>query len=670
MNRSSGPKARISLFMAFAALLAFTAAAWGSGPKLAVLPFEGGPGDGPAHLLRQGLMEHLTVLGARVTSLPSADTAGPWDAMVRGRVSTIHGVTRIVVYLVDGRTGRVVATEGRMWPGSPEARAALYRELAQALLRHLPREAPAGAAAPSPAVPAASASPGPPAPSGDPFADLLKEPPAPQEAPPAQETETPSATTDPFADLLKGEGPAAPPPGKTEPAPAPADPFSDLLKGLPREPAPAGKEAVPAAPEPLGDLLVPMPEAKPRSPLSGYIREEVAYRTSQPGQWSKIKTLAYVSFGKRLSDTVRIRVSGRAYYDAVFDVEETYPEAVEKDQETELELRDTYADLSLGNFDLRLGKQTVVWGEAVGLFFADVVNAKDLREFVLPEFDYIRTPQWALDLSYQLKDLRVEALWIPVLDFNRLGKPGAEYAYALPPLPEGTRVAVEDPVEPPSTFRNSDWGIRLSTLIRGWDLAAFYFDAWDRFPTYFRTVGVDPATGAVQVTFQPEHTRIRQIGATLSKALDPVVLRAEMVYTRDRYFATTDLATPRGVLRKDSLDYLLGLSYTPTRWLDTNVQFFQRIIFDHEPVLLEARAESYASLRLEGNFYDGRFKPEVLVFYGLRRTDYMARPRLVWYPGESWKLTLGYDAFGGEATGLFGQFKDRDRVYGEMQYNF
>jgi hypothetical protein len=50
-----------------------------------------------------------------------------------------------------------------------------------------------------------------------------------------------------------------------------------------------------------------------------------------------------------------------------------------------------------GNWEFRLGRQHVVWGELVGAFVADVVSARDMREFILPEpeLQMLRIPQWA-----------------------------------------------------------------------------------------------------------------------------------------------------------------------------------------------------------------------------------------------------------------------------------
>ena len=56
-----------------------------------------------------------------------------------------------------------------------------------------------------------------------------------------------------------------------------------------------------------------------------------------------------------------------------------------------LRLRELYLDLYFNNFDLRIGKQQVVWGKADGVFITDIVSPLNLTEFLLPDFDEIRT---------------------------------------------------------------------------------------------------------------------------------------------------------------------------------------------------------------------------------------------------------------------------------------
>ena len=94
---------------------------------------------------------------------------------------------------------------------------------------------------------------------------------------------------------------------------------------------------------------------------------------------------------------MRWKLSGRAAYDAVFEFEDDfYPAAVEDDRRTEFILRETYLDVPAGDWDFRIGRQHIIWGEMVGLFFADVVSAKDMRQFVAQDFELLRIPQWAV----------------------------------------------------------------------------------------------------------------------------------------------------------------------------------------------------------------------------------------------------------------------------------
>ena len=54
----------------------------------------------------------------------------------------------------------------------------------------------------------------------------------------------------------------------------------------------------------------------------------------------------------------------------------------------------------------------------------------------------------------------------------------------------------------------------------------------------------------------------------------------------------------------------------------------------------------------------------------LKRTDFMFRPRVIWSASKSWRLVFGADVFGGDATGAFGRYSDRDRVYTEARWSF
>src|SRR5262249_1397810 len=160
------------------------------------------------------------------------------------------------------------------------------------------------------------------------------------------------------------------------------------------------------------------------------------------------------------------------------DLTDQYPANVERDQEVDVDLRQALLSVSAGDFDLRVGRQQIVWGEALSTFITDVVNPKDFREFVLPEFSDIRIPLCALDATYTLgKGLVLEGVWTPDVRVNRFPKPGAEFEFFSLPLPPNVRLASEQ--KPPMTLGNSQGGVRVSYLVSGWDVSVLYYDAFD-----------------------------------------------------------------------------------------------------------------------------------------------------------------------------------------------
>ena len=165
----------------------------------------------------------------------------------------------------------------------------------------------------------------------------------------------------------------------------------------------------------------------PGSAWKGFIQGEVARSYHDPAHWSKERLRLELNRQGQFSENVKWKIGGRFDYDAAYDSSSFYAPDVRRDQRSEFSLRENYLDISSGgNWEFRLGRQHVVWGEMVGLFIADVVSARDMREFILPEPDLqaLRIPQWAARAEYFMKDMKAELLWIPVPSFDLIGKPG------------------------------------------------------------------------------------------------------------------------------------------------------------------------------------------------------------------------------------------------------
>ncbi|MGH8763921.1 MAG: DUF1302 family protein [Nitrosospira sp.] len=392
----------------------------------------------------------------------------------------------------------------------------------------------------------------------------------------------------------------------------------------------------------------------------GFSQLEIADTYSNPEHFSKAKLRTELSRTGQFNEHIKWKISGRFDYDAAYDVSNFYPPAVRRDQRQEFFLRENYLDISAGNFDFRLGRQHVIWGEMVGLFFADVVSAKDMREFVLPAFDILRIPQWAVRAEYSKNDIHAEVLWIPVPTIDESGRPGADFYPG--PLQGTASFLGED--RSGRNIGNSNYGLRLSQLKNGWDISGFYYHSLDASPTFYRTSGFTEP-----LVFQARHDTIDQFGTTLAKDFGSIVLKGELVYTDGRKFNVARPTAMNGLVGQNTLDYVLGLDFSLPAETRLNVQFFQRVFFSHDPGIVPDKRESGASILLAGKVWHN-LEAQTLLIHSLNRSDWMLRPRLSWNFQRNWRWALGADVFGGEPTGLFGRFDQSDRVYTELRYSF
>jgi hypothetical protein len=398
--------------------------------------------------------------------------------------------------------------------------------------------------------------------------------------------------------------------------------------------------------------------------LGGFVASTVAYTYSDPSHWSR-GVMRLQLFGEgRLGAHGKWRIGGRADVDPVIANSGFYLDAVGRDQRSDFFWRETYIDFSAGDWEFRLGAQNIVWGEVVGLFFADVVSARDLREYLLPSFDIMRQPQWAARAEYFFGDSKLELLWIPRPTFDNIGKPGSDFYPA--PLPSPTPQAVADqflePLKPDNSLSNSNYGLRFGTLVDGWDVSAFYYRSLDVGPTFYR-VAPD--------LYQPRYDRIWQIGSTVTKDLGNMVLRAEAVYSGGRSFSSFDPNAPQGVVTRNTLDWVIS-GERPLESVDgrVNVQVFQRLYFGGSADAVALDTGSFGASILVSAKVTPSIEPSILWLQGFGGAGGLVRPRVNWYAARNLVVGAGVDIFTGPEGGLFGRYGNRDRVYVEARYDF
>jgi hypothetical protein len=446
---------------------------------------------------------------------------------------------------------------------------------------------------------------------------------------------------------------AVSPPDVSQAKPAPAEPASrDELFGLKPAPGDAPAAAPAAAPA----------TALPPVAASGFYAGTFAYTYSDPKHWSNAVNRFQFNLKGELAPNVRWTIGARADVDPVYMSDSFYLPAVQRDQRADFFWRETYLDFSAGDLDFRVGAQNIVWGDVVGFFVADVVSPRDLREFLLPSFDIIRAPQWAVRAEYFKGDSHLELVWIPYPSFDNVGKAGSDfYPVRLPsPTTAAQAAPFQNPDVPARTLGNSNYGIRGNTVISGWDLAAFYYKSFSRSPTFYTLPG-----GIVQ----PLYDRIWQAGGTVNKDLGEVVLHVEAVYTSGQSYASTDPTAPQGVLQRDTFDWVVGTDFTLPHNMRLNVQVFQRL-YNHSDSTLVVQTGEWGASALFGAKITPEWEPQILWIQTFGGGGGLVRPRVNWYPAKNTALGFGVDVFTGPNDGFFGRYNNRDRVYVDLRYDF
>lgn len=459
--------------------------------------------------------------------------------------------------------------------------------------------------------------------------------------------------------LLRRLPPAAAPPTAVTPPEVPPEPPGDGLAPPEHSLAMLDLAAL--------DAIIAEAEAQEAGAvaLAGYYQLETAYSYRSPGHWSKMRNLLEVSATGGVGANGQWRLGARGSYDAVYDVTDHYDSRVEDDQRLQFDIRESYLDWSLGDLDFRVGRQQIVWGEVVGLFFADVVSALDLRESVLPEFDYMRIPQWALRGEYFGPELHVETVWIPYMSYNDIGEAGWDFYPFQPDLPGG--VAFRQDERPDDTFGHSAAGLRLSTLQGGWDGALFYYTSRDRDAAFSREIEFGPEP---RVVFTPTHSRIHQFGATLAKDFGKTVLKAEAVYTVNRNFNLDTLDAGDGLAEQNVLSYIGSALFSYPRETQLNLQFFQNWLPDREPGVLLPELETGASVMLRTHALATNFESQIFWLKTFNQDSSLFRLRGTWRFAANWRAVAGWDVLGGDDVSAFGRFDDNDRAYAELRYSF
>ncbi len=335
-------------------------------------------------------------------------------------------------------------------------------------------------------------------------------------------------------------------------------------------------------------------------------------------------------------------------------------------------MRELYLDLYFENFDIRIGKQQVVWGKADGVFITDIVSPLNLTEFLLPDFEEIRKGVIAAKIDYYAGNSTFEAILIPVFTPTERPPPGSIW-YVQPDFPAPPTWDFSKEIITPS-LENSEIFLKYTALTSAIDFELMGAYTWDDSPTLHvqKQFGLDTVTmqpGLLGLNITPEHHRLTIGGGSFSTDIKGVVLRGEAAYYNGKYFLTEDPLQPDGNIQKDYLHYLIGLDFNIGPVMLSS-QFIQQTILDYDDNILNEKTENTMTFLARYDILRETLHLELFSYIGLTNEDALIRPKITYDFDDSFSILLGSNIFVGDEQGRFGQYGDNSMIYAKIKYNF
>ncbi len=384
------------------------------------------------------------------------------------------------------------------------------------------------------------------------------------------------------------------------------------------------------------------------------------------GGWADaIQSMRIHAPNDSLTSRARLRLELDADFDALCGFVSVDAEKNRRiDEETGIDLHESWLEYAAGRWDLRIGRQIIIWGKADGVQITDIISPPDYTESVTRDLDEIRMPVDAAKFRLLGDHVDTELIWIPV--FEPAVLPSGDNPWAVEPdLPENVRLSHEAIVEPETSLENSEIALKVAAYLSGLDVAASVFYTWDDYPAYHRTTRSEGDT--LFVDYAPRHHRLTVFGLEFSRPWSDFVFRGEAAYYMGKYHEAG--AVNIDPIQKDLLKWLGGVDWTPGNDWTLIAQLTGDYIVDHDARLADDMHEAMATLNVSKKLLNQTLTLSSMLYYQVNQNETYIRPKVEYAVTDAWHLFVGADIFCGD-DGDFGVYRDNSQVWVKAKYSF
>lgn len=358
------------------------------------------------------------------------------------------------------------------------------------------------------------------------------------------------------------------------------------------------------------------------------------------------------------------KAKGRVRYDARYDGNNPYSERARDKYRFDADWRHLYWGQSVGDGEVTVGWQQVVWGRADELRVLDQVNPLDYRDGVTPLLEDSRIAVPMVRYAQPLGEWELEALWITDFVKNQAPVAGSEFDAPLFARPDPQYFLLDSKPDYDGD-KGFAYGLSANGRIGSVDTSFVALNARQQDPVY----AVEGVAEDGRTRLERQFARYTMGGAGLAiDAGHSIVVRSEIAWFDN--WRVTNPTRAYGADSTSMVKSLLGVDYLLRDWL-ISAQWQHQQLLDWQDGMVQDERENLFTLSAEGTHWQDRLKSRLVVAASPPFKDDALLQGIFTYKPVDWiKLGLEVDVFVGKSDKTFGEYNNRDQVRLSAGYLF
>ena len=387
--------------------------------------------------------------------------------------------------------------------------------------------------------------------------------------------------------------------------------------------------------------------------FSGYFETRHCLQTKSPNKFLASETMVRMEM-RTAKDDISLFASADFSANHLFE------------DESKVSLHEAYIDYVSSSWDLRAGRQIIIWGNADGVRITDNISPSDMSEYITRNFDEIRMAVDALKLRLFGKYGTGELIYIPFFKAGIMPEDDNPWAVKSSSAMDSIIFPANE-AEPEKNLENGEIGAKYSFFLPGFDFAFSYFYTWNDFPYYVFTENPkESETSSYNAT--PEYHRLHIAGIEFSKPYNDFVFRGEAAFSHGNFYRFGDKEL--SLQKKDQIKWLLGVDWYPGNNWSLLFQVTEDRILDYSKEISKKEHSTMVTFNLSKKLLREKLTLSGMHYFNMDIKDSFTRLSAEYQVMDGFSLFFGSDIFTGDREGDFGRYKDNTEVWAKARYSF